>query len=167
MYHCWFSDVQQSGVAFWGRANGWALLAQLDLLDHLPAEFPQREELLGLLQKHILGIARYQSAEGLWHQLLDMKDSYPETSCSAIFTYVVARAVNRGYLEPSYAAIAGRGWQGVMTRIRPDGQIEGVCTGTGVGDDLEFYYNRPAPLNDVHGIGFILLAGAEVMQLAQ
>jgi len=167
MYHCWYSDTQQPGVAFWGRANGWALLAQVDLLDHLPAEFPQREELLGLLQKHILGIARYQSAEGLWHQLLDKEDSYLETSCSAIFSYVLARAVNQGYLKPSYAAIAGHGWQGVMTRIHSDGQIEGVCTGTGVGDDLEFYYNRPAPLNDVHGIGFILLAGAEVMQLAQ
>jgi len=165
MHHCWYADIKQPGVAYWGRANGWALLAEADLLDRLPHTYPQREELIALLQRHIIGIAQYQSATGLWHQLLDKEDSYLETSCSAIFTYIVARAVNKGYLDPRYSSIAQHGWEGVMTRVRPDGQIEGVCTGTGVGNDLVFYYQRPAPLNDVHGIGFILLAGAEVMQI--
>jgi rhamnogalacturonyl hydrolase YesR len=82
-----------------------------------------------------------------------------------MFTYAIARAVNKGYLEPRYVSIAKRGWEGVMSKIRADGKIEGVCTGTGIGDDLVFYYNRPAPLNDVHGIGVVLLAGAEVLQL--
>ena len=165
MHHCWYADIQQPGVAYWGRANGWALLAEMDLLDRLPKNHPKREALITLLQKHIHGIAQCQSASGLWHQLLDKQDSYLETSCSAIFTYVAARAVNQGYLDPRYSSIAQRGWEGVMTRVRHDGQIEGVCTGTGVGNDLVFYYQRPAPLNDVHGIGFILLAGAEVMQI--
>ena len=165
MHHCWYADIQQPGVAYWGRANGWALLAEMDLLDRLPKNHPKREALITLLQKHIHGIAQCQSASGLWHQLLDKQDSYLETSCSAIFTYVAARAVNQGYLDPRYGSIAQRGWEGVMTRVRHDGQIEGVCTGTGVGNDLVFYYQRPAPLNDVHGIGFILLAGAEVIQI--
>ncbi|MGH7450829.1 MAG: glycoside hydrolase family 88 protein [bacterium] len=92
-------------------------------------------------------------------------DSYLETSCSAMFTYVIARAINQGYLESRYASIAQRGWEGVQSKIRSDGQVEGVCTGTGVSDDLVHYYQRPAPLNDVHGIGAVLLAGAEVLQL--
>jgi unsaturated rhamnogalacturonyl hydrolase len=165
MHHCWYSDVNRAGVAFWGRANGWAMLAQVDLLDRLPANHPQRGTLLRLLQRHILGIARYQNSEGLWHQLLDKTDSYLETSCSAMFTYTIARAVNKGYIEPRYALVAIHGWEGVMSKIHSDGKVEGVCTGTGVGDDLEFYYNRPAPLNDVHGIGALLLAGAEVLRL--
>jgi rhamnogalacturonyl hydrolase YesR len=152
-------------VAFWGRANGWAILAQIDLLDRLPKDHPQREKLLALFQRHILGIAQYQSGEGLWHQLLDKVDSYLETSCTAMFTYAVARAVNKGYLEPRYASIAQRGWEGVQSKIRADGQVEGVCAGTGVSDDLVFYYRRPTPLNDAHGIGAVLLAGAEVLQM--
>jgi rhamnogalacturonyl hydrolase YesR len=112
-----------------------------------------------------MGIARYQSGEGVWHQLLDKVDSYLETSCSAMFTYVIARAVNQGYIESRYASIAQRGWEGVLTRILPDGKIEGVCAGTGVGDDLVHYYRRPTPLNDIHGVGVILLAGAEVLHL--
>jgi unsaturated rhamnogalacturonyl hydrolase len=165
MHHCWYSDVGRPGIAFWGRANGWAIVAQVELLDRLPADHPQRSILLQLLRQHIRGIERYQSDEGLWHQLLDRPDSYLETSCSAMFVYAIARAVNKGYIEPRYALIAKRGWEGVMSKIHSDGIVEGVCTGTGIGDDLQFYYNRPAPLNDVHGIGTILLAGAEMLQL--
>jgi unsaturated rhamnogalacturonyl hydrolase len=167
MSHCWYSDVNRQGVAFWGRANGWAMLAQVDLLDRLPENHPQRDTLLALLQRNILGIAQYQSSEGLWHQLLDKIDSYLETSCSAMFTYTIARAVNKGYIAPRYASIARHGWEGVMSKIRPDGQVEGVCTGTVVSDNLIYYYHRPAPLNDVHGIGFVLLAGAEMLQLSK
>lgn len=167
MRHHWYSDVRRRGAAGWGRANGWALLAQLELLDVLATEHPRRPELLALFQRHVLGVARYQGGEGLWHQLLDRPDSYLETSASAMITYAVARAVNRGYLEPRYASIARRGWEGVMSRVRPDGAIEGICAGTVVSDDLVYYYRQPTPLNDVHGLGTVLLAGAEILRLPQ
>jgi unsaturated rhamnogalacturonyl hydrolase len=165
MYHCWYSDIKCPGVAFWGRANGWALLAQVDLLDRLPKDHPQRKILLKLLRRHIIGISRYQGIEGLWHQLLDKTDSFLETSCTAMFTYAIARAVNKGYIDSRYASIAERGWEGIMAKIHPDGKIEGVCAGTGVSNDLVFYYKRPTPLNDVHGIGTVLLAGSEILSL--
>ena len=82
-----------------------------------------------------------------------------------MITYSVARAVNKGYLDIRYKSIAEHGWEGILTKIRPDGQIEGVCTGTVVSEDLVHYYNRPAPLNDIHGIGFVILAGIEVSNL--
>lgn len=167
MVHCWFSDVKQPGVAFWGRANGWALLAQIDLLERIPQNHPQRDTLVALLQRHILGISRYQSSNGLWHQLLDKEDSFLETSCSAMFVYSIAWAARKGYIDSSYASIAQRGWKGLMSKIRPDGKIEGVCTGTVVSDDLLYYYQRPTPLNDIHGVGTVLLAGAEVVRLNQ
>lgn len=82
-----------------------------------------------------------------------------------MFTYAIARSVNKGYIEPRYASIAQRGWEGIMSKIRPDGQIEGVCAGTGISDDLVFYYHRPTPLNDSHGIGAVLLAGTEILRM--
>lgn len=84
-----------------------------------------------------------------------------------MFTYTIARSVNKGYIEPRYASVAQRGWEGVMTKIRPDGNVEGVSAGTGVSDDLVFYYHRPTPLNDIHGLGAVLLAGTEVLQLGK
>jgi len=165
MVHYWYSDKNRQGVAFWGRANGWAMVAQVDLLDHLPEDHPKRELLIHLLENHLTGIARYQSECGLWHQLLDKTDSYLETSCSAMFTYTIARAVNRGYIDPRYASIAREGWKGIMTKIRDDGMVEGVCAGTGTADNLIHYYHRPTPLNDAHGIGAVILAGAEMVRL--
>lgn len=165
MHHCWYSDANRAGAAFWGRANGWALMAQVDLLDRIPRDYPQRDSLLALLHRHILGIARWQSTGGLWHQLLDKEDSYLETSCTAMITFAVARAVNKGYIENNCASIARLGWEGVRSRIHRDGQFEGVCAGTAVSDDLVFYYKRPTPLNDVHGLGPILLAGTEIIRL--
>ncbi|MBN1302586.1 MAG: glycoside hydrolase family 88 protein [Melioribacteraceae bacterium] len=165
MCHNWYSDLNQKGVAFWGRANGWALLAQVDLLDVMPETHSSREQLIKLLNRHVLGIIKYQSASGLWHQLLDKNDSYLETSCSAMFTYTIARAVNKGFLDKRFTSAAIRGWEGVLSKIRPDGMVEGVCTGTVVSDNLVDYYNRPAPLNDVHGIGTVILAGSEILIL--
>jgi len=162
MSHCWYSETQRPGIAFWGRANGWALLAQVDLLERLPQNHSARDTLLALFRKHVDGILRYQSDQGLWHQLLDREDSYLETSSSAMFTYALARGVNRGYLGNRYAGNARQGWRGVRSRIRSDGEIEGVCAGTGVGEDLAHYYNRPTPLSDPHGLGAVLLAGTEV-----
>jgi unsaturated rhamnogalacturonyl hydrolase len=165
MAHNWYSDTGRPGVAFWGRANGWALMAQAELLDHLPAGDRSRDTVLALFRRHVAGLARYQDTTGLWHQLLDRPDSYLETSASAMFTWAIARGVERGWLDPAYASVARRGWRGVLTRIRPDGRIEGTCTGTGVSDDLADYYRRPTPLNDPHGIGAVLLAGSEVLAL--
>jgi unsaturated rhamnogalacturonyl hydrolase len=167
MYHCWYSDVKESGLAFWGRANGWVLLAQMDLLERIPKNHLKYKILKNLFTEHIHGIARYQDSTGLWHQLLDKNDSYLETSCSAMFTYVILRAISKNILDHRYISIAKKGWEGILTRINPDGKIEGVCSGTGIGDDLVFYYQRPKPLNDIHGIGAVLLAGLEILKLSK
>jgi unsaturated rhamnogalacturonyl hydrolase len=165
MTHDWYSDSGRRGVAFWGRANGWAVVAEVDLLDHLPPDHPRGDTVLALYRRHVEGLARRQGPDGLWHQLLDRDDSYPETSASAMFVYAVARGVDQGYLEPRFAEVARRGWAGVATRIRDDGMIEGICTGTSVSDDIFDYYRRPTPLNDVHGVATVLLAGSEVVRL--
>lgn len=165
MAHCWYSDGNRRGVAFWGRANGWAMMAQVELLDRLPKNHPMRDTLIALFRRHIFGVARWQGPQGLWHQLLDKEDSFFETSCSAMFTYSVAWSVNNGYLEPRYSSIALRGWEGIVAKILPSGEIEGVSAGTEVREDLVYYYHRPTPLNDPHGTGAVLLAGTEVLRL--
>jgi rhamnogalacturonyl hydrolase YesR len=100
----------------------------------------------------------------LWHQLIDNNDSYLETSSSAIFTYAISRAVNKNYIERRYISIAQQGWEGLMSKIQDDEKIEGVCTGTVVSNNLVDYYNRPAPLNDVHRIGFVILVEKEILK---
>ncbi len=165
-FHCYYSDLNRNGVAHWGRCNGWVMMAQVHLLNHLPVNHPEREKLIKILEKQILGIAKYQNGEGLWHQVLDKTDSYTESSCTAMFVYCIARAVNEGWIDNRYGSIAIRGWEGLKAnKITVDGQVKDICVGTGIEDNLVFYYNRPARLNEKHGLGAIIDAGIEVMKL--
>jgi rhamnogalacturonyl hydrolase YesR len=163
-FHNYYSDDQTNGVGHWGRSNGWIAMAQVELLNNLPANHPKRPELIRLLLRQIVGFARYQDQTGLWHQLLDKPDSYLETSVTAMYTYAVARAVNQGWINEKYIAIANEGWKGLTTKITADGQLQDVCIGTNMDTDIKFYYTRPTELNDTHGLGALLLAGTEILK---
>jgi unsaturated rhamnogalacturonyl hydrolase len=165
-WHCYYTDLKRNGVAHWGRCNGWVMMAKVHLLNYLPEDYPGREDIIKDLEKQILGIAKYQSASGLWHQILDKSDSYLESSCSAMFTYCIARAVNQKWIDERYGSIAIRGWEGLKeNKIRLDGQVKDICVGTGIEDNLVFYYERPARLNEKHGLGAVIDAGIEVIKL--
>ncbi|MDR2472472.1 MAG: glycoside hydrolase family 88 protein [Tannerella sp.] len=165
MWHCYYDDLKVNGGTYWGRCNGWMMMATADLLRLLPADHPRRAEVIALLQRQVLNVAQYQSPNGLWHQVLNKTDSYLETSCTAMFTYSVALAVNNGWIDKRYRSLAIAGWKGILTQITPSGAVTNICEGTGIGNDIKFYYDRPAPYNDIHGLGAVFLAGLEVMKL--
>ena len=164
-YHCYYTDSRHNGVAYWGRCNGWMMMAQADLLSALPQNYPKRLLLIKMFQQEAVGIARYQSQSGLWHQLLDKTDSYEETSCSAMFTFSIARGVNRGWLEPDFAQVAQFGWKGILSKITDNGDVTIICPGTGIAPSLPVYYSRPPEKNTPMGEGPVLRAGVEILHL--
>jgi len=84
-----------------------------------------------------------------------------------MFTYALARGVNRGWLDAAaYGPVAQAGWNGLTTRISNQGHITGTCIGTNYADDYVYYYNRPF-VDDVHGYGPVLLAGSEMIHLLE
>ncbi len=163
-FHNYYSEVGMNGVAHWGRCNGWLAMAQVELLKNLPANHPKRAQLIKLLLRQMVGFSRYQDQTGLWHQVLDKPDSYLETSVTAMFVYAIAHSVNEGWIDPTYMTIAREGWKGLASKVTDDGQLQDVCVGTGIEDNIEFYYTRPTKLNDTHGLGAFLLAGDEMIK---
>jgi rhamnogalacturonyl hydrolase YesR len=129
----------------------------------MPESHPPWGRVLEIFRRGARGAVETQSGSGLWHQLLDRTDSYLETSASAMFTFAIARGVNRGWLPVSYAPVAQSGWRALEARIRPDGQIEGTCVGTTAAYDAVYYYNRPTDPKAMQGYGPTLMAGAEVI----
>ena len=122
--------------------------------------------MLELLRAHVRGLAARQSGSGFWHQLLDRNDSYLETSATAMYAYCIARAINRGWIDPvAHGPAALLAWNAVATKVNEQGQVEGTCVGTGMGFDPAFYYHRPASDFAAHGYGPVLLAGAEMITL--
>ena len=164
--HGWVEAMLPHPSFFWGRANGWAILTMCEVLDVLPADHPQRQEILNLLQSHAAGLAALQGNDGFWHQLLNRTDSYPETSATAIYTYCLAHAINQGWLDAkAYGAATLLGWHAVNSAVNSKGQVEGVCVGTGMGFDPSFYAYRPVHVMAAHGYGPVIWAGAEVIRL--
>jgi unsaturated rhamnogalacturonyl hydrolase len=164
--HGWIAGMTVHPEFHWARANGWALLAKTELLDVLPEDHPGRPAVLKLLRAHIRGLQAVQGPNGLWHQLLDRNDSYLETSASAIYTYCIAHAINRGWIDPlAYGPTALLAWNAIATKVNALGQVEGTCVGTGMGFDPAFYYYRPQSVRAAHGYGPVLLAGAEMIKL--
>lgn len=164
--HGWVEGMEPHPAFHWGRANGWAILAMVELLDVLPTDHPGREAVIAQLRAHAAGLAKLQSGSGMWHQLLDRPDSYLETSATAIYAFAIARGVNRGWLDVhAYSPVALLAWNAVTTKVNAEGGVEDVCVGTGMNFDPMFYYYRPRHVQAAHGYGPVLLAGAEVTTL--
>lgn len=152
----------------WGRANGWVIMAQCELLDVLPEDHPLRAEILATYRRHVQALAELQSGAGLWHQLLDKPDSYLESSCTAMFVYGIAHGINRGWISPAtYGSVAQAGWIGLAQQVTENGQVGASCVGTTLASDHVYYYNRPTSVHHGHAYGPVLLAGAEMLKLYQ
>ncbi|MFT3868653.1 MAG: glycoside hydrolase family 88 protein [Nibricoccus sp.] len=164
--HGWNAHNPDAPQFYWGRANGWAVLAIADLLDVLPKQHPGYEPVLAQYRALIRGVCQYQSGAGMWHQLLDRNDSYLETSATAMFVYGIAHGINQGWISPTtYGSIAQAGWAALTTKITKEGAVDGTCVGTTFASDAAYYYARPANTEALHGYGPVLLAGAEMIQL--
>jgi unsaturated rhamnogalacturonyl hydrolase len=193
-YHGWEDTRQQTWAdpatghspSFWGRADGWYAMAIVDVLDDLPADHPNRAQVLEVLRRLADGVAQWQDApSGLWWQVLDQggrAGNYWEASASSMFVYALAKAVNQGYLPAKkYAAVARRGFAGLvrsLVKTEADGTISltQVCVTAGLGssganstyrDGSYDYYVRQTQMasNDLKGVGPFILAGLEVARL--
>jgi len=80
-----------------------------------------------------------------------------------MFAYGIARAVNRGWIDPTNMEVARKAFAGIAKNVTEDGKVGGTCSGTNIGGTLEFYMNRPHPEDDPHGHGPTLLAGTEIL----
>jgi len=163
-----FSRDLATGIP-WGRGNGWVIFSLSELLEVLPAAHELRPDLLAMFRELSDGILAQQDEAGMWHQVLNEHDAYPETSCTSMFAYAYARGARFGWYEDSapYVRAAFRAWE-AMTRISLDstGNVHGVCRGSEFSFQSE-YYKRDLlwNINDTHGVGIVLLAGIEILRL--
>jgi rhamnogalacturonyl hydrolase YesR len=124
---------------------------------------PLRPQVMAIFKKQIEGLKKVQAPDGMWRQVLDHPELWEETSCTAMFAYSIARAVNRGWISPDNMIVARRAFAAVARNVHPDGAVVGTCQGTSMSTDLDFYIHRARPDDDPHGRGPVILAGAEIL----
>ncbi len=151
----------------WSRGNGWCIFTLSEVLEHMPVDHPRRAEVMDFFNILSEGYLDLQDENGMWHQVLDVPESFEESSGTAMIVYAFARAVRFGWvngeLKKRMTVSASRGWEALRTRcVDIKGNVYGVCIGSGFGFSTDYYARELRPvINDTHGVGIILLAGAE------
>lgn len=152
---------------YWGRANGWVLMSMAEVLENVPVNYPGRDKILHLYRSMVRSLANLQDGSGFWYNLLDKNDTYTETSCTAMFTFAVAKGINEGWISHVYGPVAITGWNALQTRVLENGAVDGTCEGTTFAHDNTYYYHRGKSIHATHGYGPVLYAGAEIYRLLQ
>jgi len=162
-FHGYFLNDKQHAPFKWGRGNGWVTVALVETIAALPQKSPLHPKLLAILKSQIEGLKKVQAPDGRWRQVLDQPELWEETSCTAMFAYGIASAVNHGWIDASNMTVARKAFAGIAKNVTADGGVNGTCQGTNIGMDLEYYLQRPRPDDDLHGRGPVLLAGTEIL----
>jgi rhamnogalacturonyl hydrolase YesR len=151
------------GPHAWGRGNGFAALGLVEALTHLPDRWPDRPRVLDIYRRHMRALARHQSDDGSWRQVVDEPTSYRELTVTAMTVAAMARGVRRGWLDREFTKYIESGWRAVAARVDDDGSVHDVCSSTGAGPTKEHYLHRPA-INgaDDRGGAMVLLAALEM-----
>ena len=146
-------------ASYWGRAEGWFLLALVDILEQMGKTGTGTDD-FNTLKSHLAdvceGLAAWQDAEtGCWYQLLDEdgtfyankynNKTYPatynylESSASALFTAGLLKAIRLGYIPgETYEPVVKKAYEGLVnTFFAADGK-EGMhlfssCRSAGLG----------------------------------
>ena len=150
---------------FWGRGNGWFAVALAEVLSSLPPDHPKYARLMDGYKKMMAALKQYQTPSGMWRQLVDDGQAWPETSCTGMFTYAMIIGVQHGWLDAKeYGDCARRGWIGLCGYINDDGNVREVCIGTNQRDDTNYYLTRPRAVGDLHGQAPVLWCAWALLQ---
>jgi rhamnogalacturonyl hydrolase YesR len=166
-FHGYFVSQKHHAPFKWGRGNGWATVTLVETLSAMDDNDPLRPQLIAILKKQIDGLKKVQARDGMWRQVLDKSDLWEETSCTAMFAYGIARAVNRGWIDPDNMLMARRAFAALAKNVTADGVVKGTCQGTSISMDLNYYVQRERPDDDPHGRGPVMLAGVEILSTAK
>lgn len=157
--HIYFVEEKKPNRVAWGRGNGWVFVTLSELLEKLPKNISGYDELRELYINFAEGIMRLQGDNGLWHQVLDIKESYEETSCTAMFIIGLARGIMLGLVGDEAEISIARAYLGLMKyKIDRHGNIYDVCRGSSCSMDAKYYMELGTVDNDDHGTGIVLSA---------
>lgn len=140
-----FDHAVGSPIA-WGRGNGFASLALAWALAGPLREQPETRvgPLRARLLAHLDALLSRQSENGLWRQVLDVPDTTPELTVTAMSITAFSVAAGQGWLPRSQVQTAvERGWAAVAARLDEAGGFRDVCASTPAGPTLAFYRARP------------------------
>ncbi|KAK3689712.1 putative cell wall glycosyl hydrolase YteR [Podospora appendiculata] len=175
----WADPVTGASPHVWDRAQGWYLMALVDVLDWFPPAHAGHAQLLGWLRRLASALKTAQDGKsGGWWLVMDapypgQKGNYIESSGTAMYTYGLLKGVRLGYLAEGgkeYVGVAERAYQLMVDRFLAKNGTNGTLNWEGtvrVGSldttgDFTYYTTVPVVENSVLGFSPFILASVEM-----
>jgi unsaturated rhamnogalacturonyl hydrolase len=150
---------------FWGRGDGWMAVGMSELLRSLPKDNPNYARIMKGYTTMMASLLKYQAADGMWRQLIDDAESWPETSATGMFTCAMITGVKSGWLDKkAYEPAARKGWLALISYIDENNDIKEVCEGTNKKNDRQYYLDRKRIVGDMHGQAPVLWCAAALLR---
>lgn len=184
-YHGWDESLEQQWADpetgrsphVWGRAQGWYLMALVDILDFIPEYHPKRTDIVNILNTAARAVVNVQDpVSGVWYQVPDQtgrEGNYLEATASCMFVYSLLKGVRMGYLDRSFLKPAKKGFEGILKNFiqeNEDGTISltNCCAVAGLGGNTyrdgsyEYYISTEVRNDDPKGVGPFIMACIEM-----
>ena len=172
----WANPKTGTSPEFWGRAVGWYTMALVECLDYLPANHPERNDVIKILQDVCATVKKYQDPKSkLWYQVLDKgikPGNWIETSCSAMFAYTFAKAHHQGFLDKSFLASAQQAYDAILNQyvyVDDGGNVHldrtvkvGTLNPKTSKGDFQYYITSECRIDDYKGLAALLYASIEL-----
>ncbi|HET9571663.1 MAG TPA: glycoside hydrolase family 88 protein [Bacteroidales bacterium] len=150
---------------FWGRGDGWMAAGMSEILSSLPENNVNRPRIMEGYKKMMASLLKYQNKDGMWNQLIDDTESWPETSSTGMFTFAFITGVKNGWLdENTYGQAARKAWLALITYIDKNGDIREVCEGTNKKNSRQYYLDRKRNVGDLHGQAPVLWCASALLK---
>jgi rhamnogalacturonyl hydrolase YesR len=150
---------------FWGRGNGWMAAGMAELLRSLPKDNPLHDRIMKGYETMMASLLKFQSENGMWRQLVDDPESWPETSSTGMFTFAMITGVKNGWLnKKTYSPAARKGWLTLISYLDEKGDISNVCEGTNKRNDRQYYLDRKRLTGDFHGQAPVLWCATALLR---
>ena len=184
LYHGWDESKTQSWAdpvtgcspSFWGRAIGWYAMALVDVLDYLPEDHPDRQNVIAIFQRLSDAVLKVQDeSSGVWWQVVDQggrEGNYLESSVSCMLAYALAKGIRLGHIDRAHLPAVEKAYLGILQEFiseNADGTInlDETCITAGLGNGragtFDYYvYQEGRRSNDGKGVGPFINASLEM-----
>ena len=93
-YHGWTFDRRHNfAEAFWARGNAWFTAAAIELYDITKRDNAAMRMIRSAWLDQVLALWKYQRVNGLYTTLIDVEETYCETSATAAIAYGVLKGI--------------------------------------------------------------------------
>jgi rhamnogalacturonyl hydrolase YesR len=149
--------------AAWGRGNGFPAIGLALALSEFPQDHPEYPRLVREFAAHMAVLARHQTPDGLWRNVVDHPGAYPEFSATAMIGFAMLRGIRKGWLPAAeFQPHVDAAWQAVLARVGPQGHVVDGCESTPKMNSTEEYLRRAALLGvDPRGGAMALMFATE------